>query len=99
MTDEKKEQDGNEESSSGLSRRDFVTWSLAAGLGAATTAASAQESGVVETAVMVKTPDGTSDGYFIHPRTGSHPGVLIWCDGLGLRPSMRDIGKRIAAEG
>lgn len=99
MTDEKKDQDGNEESSSGVSRRDFVTWSLAAGLGAATGSASAAELPVVETAVMVKTPDGSSDAYFIHPRTGSHPGVLIWTDALGLRPSMRDIGKRIAAEG
>src|SRR5213593_3089556 len=98
MTDQKKDHDENEESSSGLSRRDFVTWSLAAGLGAATGSASAAEA-VVETAVTVKTPDGSSDAYFIHPRTGSHPGVLIWTDALGLRPSMRDIGKRIAAEG
>src|SRR3989454_2415722 len=98
MTDQKKDHDENEESSSGLSRRDFVTWSLAAGLGAAAGSASAAEA-VVETAVMVKTPDGSSDAYFIHPRTGSHPGVLIWTDALGLRPSMRDIGKRIAAEG
>jgi carboxymethylenebutenolidase len=36
---------------------------------------------------------------FIHPASGSHPGVLIWPDAFGLRPSMRDIGKRIAAEG
>ena len=99
MSDEQKDQDGSEESSSGLSRRDFVTWSLAAGLGAATSSASAQESQVVETSVMIKTPDGTSDAYFIHPQTGSHPGVLIWTDALGLRPSMRDIGKRIAADG
>src|SRR5213078_3855525 len=34
-----------------------------------------------------------------HPTTGKHPGVLIWADAFGLRPSMRDIGKRIAAEG
>src|SRR5262249_26306915 len=33
------------------------------------------------------------------PTTGSHPGVIIWPDAFGLRPSMRDIGKRIAAEG
>jgi carboxymethylenebutenolidase len=25
--------------------------------------------------------------------------VLIWTDAFGLRPAMRDIGKRIAAEG
>src|SRR6266403_1570163 len=54
---------------------------------------------VVEANVMIKTPDGTCDAAFIHPPTGSHPGVLIWTDAFGLRPAMRDIGKRIAAEG
>ena len=54
---------------------------------------------VVETNVEVKTPDGTCDAAFIHPTAGSHPGVLIWPDAFGLRPAMRDIGKRIAAEG
>ena len=39
------------------------------------------------------------DAAFIHPKTGAHAGVLIWTDVFGLRPSMRDIGKRIAAEG
>ena len=53
----------------------------------------------IENNVEVKTPDGTCDAAFIHPSTGSHPGVLIWPDAFGLRPSMRDIGKRIAAEG
>jgi len=47
----------------------------------------------------VTTPDGVCDAAFIHPSSGSHPGVLIWADAFGLRPSMRDIGKRIAAEG
>src|SRR6266403_946019 len=54
---------------------------------------------VVEANVMIKTPDGTCDAAFIHPQTGSHPGVLIWTDAFGLRPAMRDIGKRIAGEG
>ena len=27
------------------------------------------------------------------------PACLLWPDAFGLRPSMRDIGKRIAAEG
>ena len=54
---------------------------------------------VVETDVEIKTPDGTCDAAFIHPKSGSHPGVLIWPDAFGLRPSMRDIGRRIAAEG
>src|ERR1700719_1759691 len=81
------------------SRRDFIAMSVAAGLVAAVGSASAAGLPVVESNVTVKTPDGTCDAAFIHPNTGSHPGVLIWTDAFGLRPSMRDIGKRIAAEG
>ena len=86
-------------SSAEVSRRDFVTLSLAAGLALAAGSASGAELPVVETNVDVKTPDGTCDAAFIHPTTGAHPAVLIWPDAFGLRPSMRDIGKRIAAEG
>ena len=82
-----------------LSRRDFVALSVAAGIAAATGSISAAELPVVEQTVNVKTPDGTCDAVFIHPTTGVHPGVLIWPDAFGLRPAMRDIGKRIAAEG
>ncbi len=81
-----------------LSRRDFVALSVAAGLGSGTVPAAAALS-VVESDVSIKTPDGMCDAAFIHPATGTHPGVLIWTDAFGLRPSMRDIGKRLAAEG
>jgi carboxymethylenebutenolidase len=99
MTDDNQDHERNDESLSGLSRRDFVALSVAAGLAAATGSASAAALTVVETNVTIKTPDGMSDGVFIHPTTGSYPGVLIWPDAFGLRPAMRDIGKRIAAEG
>src|SRR5438128_5874124 len=82
-----------------LSRRDFMALSVAAGLAAAAGSAFAAAQPVVETDVTIKTPDGTCDAAFIHPSTGSYPGVLIWADAFGLRPAMRDIGKRIAAEG
>src|SRR5205823_9684307 len=72
---------------------------VGAGLVAAAGSASAAGLPVVETNVQVKTPDGTCDAAFIHPMTGSYPGVLIWPDAFGLRPAMREIGKRIAAEG
>ena len=52
-----------------------------------------------EDGLTVKTPDGACDAAFIHPSSGSHPAVIIWPDAFGLRPAMRDIGKRIAAEG
>jgi carboxymethylenebutenolidase len=98
-TRDQHEQEPQEGATTDLSRRDFVTLSLAAGLAAATGSVAAQGLPVVETNVEVKTPDGTCDAVFIHPATGSHPGVVVWTDALGLRPAMRDIGKRIAAEG
>jgi carboxymethylenebutenolidase len=99
MADEKHDQSDNIEAPNDLSRREFVTMSIAAGIAAAAGTASAAGLPVVETNVEVKTPDGVCDAAFIHPSAGSHPGVLIWPDAFGLRPSMRDIGKRIAAEG
>jgi hypothetical protein len=74
----------NDKPVSDLSRRDFVALSLGAGLAAAAGSASAAELPVIETNVQVKTPDGTCDAVFIHPATGSHPGVLIWPDAFGL---------------
>ena len=93
------DQDPNAQSSNDVSRRDFVTLSVAAGMALAAGTASAAALPVTETNVEVKTPDGTCDAAFIHPATGAHPGVLIWPDAFGLRPAMRDMGKRIAAEG
>jgi carboxymethylenebutenolidase len=80
-------------------RRDFVTTSLAAGIAAVGSTASGAGLPVVETNVEIKTPDGTCDGAFIHPSSGSHPGVLIWTDIFGLRPTFREMAKRLAAEG
>jgi carboxymethylenebutenolidase len=88
----------NDELLSNLPRREFVAMSVAAGLAAAGSASGAGLP-LVETDVEIKMPDGTCDAAFIHPSTGSHPGVLVWTDALGLRPSMRDIAKRIAADG
>src|SRR5205085_11019159 len=82
-----------------MGRRDFVAASVATGLAGTAASASAAPLDVVETDVEIKTPDGTCNAAFIHPKTGSHPGVLIWPDAFGLRPAMRDIGKRVAAEG
>ena len=82
-----------------VSRRDFIARSVAAGLVAATGHSFAATLDVVESDVTINTPDGTCDAAFIHPASGAHPGVIIWPDAGGLRPSFRDIGKRIAGEG
>lgn len=89
----------DDESLNDPSRREFVTLSLAAGLSALARSVSGSEFQLTETDVEVETPDGTCDAAFIHPTTGSHPGVLVWADSLGLRPVMRDLGRRTAAEG
>jgi carboxymethylenebutenolidase len=54
---------------------------------------------VVESEVNVTTPDGTADCYFVHPATGTAPGVLVWPDIFGLRPAFRNMGKRLAESG
>ena len=54
---------------------------------------------VTESDVNVATPDGTADCYFVHPASGTAPGVLIWPDIFGLRPAFRQMGKRLAESG
>ena len=49
--------------------------------------------------VNVSTPDGEADCYFVHPGTGSHAGVIIWPDILGLRPAFRAMADRLASSG
>src|SRR6266404_4929835 len=107
MTDDKKNQPTNTTHAGDLTRRDFTALLMSAGIAAAVSSSStaAADIGIemVETDVEIKTPDGTCDATFIHPKslskTGSYPGVLIWPDAFGLRPSMRTIGRNIAAEG
>src|SRR5215510_534246 len=54
---------------------------------------------VTDSDVMIKTPDGTCDAYFVHPTTGAAAAVLVWPDIFGLRPAFRDMGKRLAESG
>src|SRR6476620_6069082 len=88
----------NEIQTNDIGRRDFVALSVA-GIAASAGWAAAAGLEVVETNVEIKTPDGTCDAAFIHPKSGSHPGVLIWTDAFGLRPAFREMAKRLAAEG
>ena len=54
---------------------------------------------VTESDVNITTPDGTADSYFVHPASGTAPAVLLWPDIFGLRPAMRQMGKRLAESG
>ena len=54
---------------------------------------------VTEMDVTIMTPNGMADCYFVHPTTGTAPGVLMWPDIFGLRPAFREMGKRLAETG
>jgi carboxymethylenebutenolidase len=59
----------------------------------------ANAAAVTESDVTVTTPDGSADCYFVHPASGTGAGVLIWPDIFGLRPALRQMGKRLAESG
>src|SRR4051794_12982481 len=59
----------------------------------------ANAAAVTESDVNVTTPDGAADCYFVHPASGTAPGVLVWPDIFGLRPAFRQMGKRLAESG
>lgn len=54
---------------------------------------------VQESEVMIDTPDGKCDAYFVAPSKGAHAAVLVWPDIFGLRPAFRQMGKRLAQSG
>jgi len=54
---------------------------------------------VTESEVTIMTPDGSADSYFVHPASGTAPGVLVWPDIFGLRPAFRKMGTRLAESG
>jgi carboxymethylenebutenolidase len=92
MTEDQKNRPGD------FGRQDFLSLSVAAGL-ATGSSAEAAELDLIETDVEIGTPDGVCDAAFLRPKIGSRPGVLIWPDAFGLRPSMREIGRRVAMRG
>ncbi len=93
-----RESDDYLKSRNDLTRRRFTALSAGAGLSMLLPrGAGAQE--VTEQDVEVTMPDGVADCYFVHPVSGRHPGVLVWPDILGLRPSYRQMGRRLAESG
>lgn len=81
-----------------VTRRQFGAMALGAGLAAAlprlSNAADTQGADV-----DIKTADGVADAYFVHPAKGRFPGVLIWPDIFGLRPTFRQMATRLAESG
>ncbi|MGE0449931.1 MAG: dienelactone hydrolase family protein [Vicinamibacterales bacterium] len=93
------EQDRQEYERRGLvTRRQFGALLGGAGIGIVLPRV-ADAAAVTEADVNITTPDGTADCYFVHPATGTAPAVLIWPDIFGLRPALRQMGKRLAESG
>jgi carboxymethylenebutenolidase len=86
------------EAQAAISRRDLGTLATGAGL-ALMLPAAANAAPVREGDVVINTPDGKCDAYFVHPARGKHPAVLVWPDIKGLRPAFRQMGKRLAEQG
>ena len=81
-----------------VSRRTFgFTVAAAVSLTAAQARAQAK---VTEKDVMVKTADGEAEAVLFSPSgKGTWPAVLIWTDIGGLRPVVREMGRRLASQG
>ena len=84
--------------SGNLTRRAFGALSVGTGLAMLLPRAAAALP-VTAANIEVSTPDGTADCYFVHPSSGTHPGVLVWPDALGLRPAFEQMGRRLAESG
>ncbi len=81
-----------------VTRRSFGAMAGAAGL-AMLLPAPANAKPISGKDVMIDTPDGKADAYFVAPATGKAPGVLIWPDIMGLRPAFRQMADRLAQSG
>jgi carboxymethylenebutenolidase len=50
--------------------------------------------------VDITTKDGTCPSYVYKPSgTGPWPAVLVYMDGVGIRPAMLEVGERLATDG
>jgi carboxymethylenebutenolidase len=81
-----------------LSRRDFTKLGSSAAI-AMLLPPVANALDVVEDDVLVPTPEGESDCYFVRPANGAHAGVIVWPDIVSIRPAFRAMGKRLAESG
>lgn len=85
----------------GVNRRQFAL----AGAGAAAVAAlpgcatASAPGAVASRPVVIETPAGKADAFFVHPATGTHPAVVMWPDIAGLRDAYKTMGTRLAGEG
>ncbi|MCP5395406.1 MAG: dienelactone hydrolase family protein [Sphingomonadaceae bacterium] len=83
----------------GVNRRQFAVLGAAGTLAACTSMDASASGGMKESTVSFATPDGTMDGFFVHPGEGKHPAVILWPDIASIRDSKRMMARRLAGEG
>lgn len=49
--------------------------------------------------VTIDMPSGAAEAFFVAPKTGRYPGVLMWPDVAGLRDAYKTMATRLAGEG
>ena len=81
-----------------VSRRTFGALSIGAGFIAALPRV-ANALDIKGSDIVVKTPDGDAECYFVAPTTGKHAAVLVWTDIFGLRPAFKQMADRMAESG
>lgn len=83
-----------------LNRREFASLGAgAAALAALPGCATAAEAPTASRTVVIDTPDGKADAFFVYPKKGKHPAVIMWPDIAGLRDAYQTMGTRLAAAG
>lgn len=82
-----------------LSRRQFGALTGAGVLAAGAAGPLAAAGALTESKVTFATPDGTADGFFVHPSEGKHPAVILWPDIASLREAKRVMARELAAQG
>lgn len=76
------------------------TFGLLAAAAAGTATAAVPRSPVEEKEVSIRTADGVADAFLVTPaKAGEFPAILMWPDIMGLRPTFREMGRRLAGEG
>lgn len=81
----------------GITRR---TFGLIAAAAAGAAGAAVPSGQVEEKDVSIRTSDGIADAALFSPtKAGQFAAVLMWPDIMGLRPTFREMGRRLAAEG
>lgn len=82
-----------------VSRRHFGVLTGAAALATGAAGPLRAADALAERRVSFATPDGTADGFFVHPAEGRHPAVILWPDIAGVREAKRAMARALAAEG